>query len=468
MFVKQIAAGVATMALALGLSLAAITPAIAEGESNSASYYVTPNTSEVCQKWEPTGTPTTVTAASFNIPSGATLTKVIIKAGNTGASGQGAENHGYYTDATYRYPAAYADLDWEQVSNLSTTTFGHPSGKAISHAIYCYVPAPVLTDVAGAASATNPVCTEGELVSGFITVTVKAGVSYVITNSANAVISFDANGKTADLPAGSYTVAVSALSGYHLTSASSVPLTIAANPESCGTVEDSLAPTASVTDQTCDVDAEVPVLEDGFITVGSLTGVSYTITADADSTHTPIPYGAVTGTTAALAPGDYTAHPVAKAGFTLSSDADIPLTVSPYDGVCGDLVTHPLVDPSVAQQQLGCSTDGSYTLSSDQLDPEAVVWTVNGSVVSQGKYLVPAAGTVHIVATPGPGFGFAANAQTTWDFTFGAPATCDLKTLALTGSGDAAPLLAVSGLMLVLGIAMMRPGVRIRRRGLQR
>ncbi len=466
---KAIAAATATVALALGLSLAAVAPASAEGESNDPSFYQTPGTSEICQKFTPSGDITTVTATSFSIPAGDILTKVIIKAGNTGASGQGPENHGYYTDSTYEYPAAYTDLDWVHVSDLSSTTFSHPSGKNISHAIYCYIPAPP-TDVAGAAAATNPVCTDNEIVSGFITVTITTGVTYVITNNADGThtpIPFDGTtGKTGDLPAGSYTVAASpSSSAYHLTSAESIPLTIAANPTDCGKVSASVTPSAIVTDQTCNTqDLEKPFKVNGFITVGNLTGVTYTITADKDATHTPIPYDAVTGKTGLLVPGGYTVHPAAKSGFTLSSAADIRLTIAAYDGPCTGLDTHPLVDPSAVQQQIGCNTDGSYTLSSDQQDPAAVVWTVNGSIVSQGTYVVTTAGTYHVVAAPGPGFGFAKDTQTTWDFTFGVPTTCDLKTLALTGSADGMPMLAASGLFMLLGVALVRSGLRTRRR----
>jgi hypothetical protein len=141
--IKRITAAVVALALALGLSLIATSPATAEGASNNASYYVTPSTSEVCQKFSPTGDISTWSLSSVTLPTGMVWTKVIIKAGNTGASGQGAENHGYYTSATYMYPVAYADLDWTQVSNLASTTFSHPSGKNISHAIYCYAHAPV-------------------------------------------------------------------------------------------------------------------------------------------------------------------------------------------------------------------------------------------------------------------------------------------------------------------------------------
>jgi len=557
---KTFAAATATVALALGLSLVAVAPANAEGASNDPGYYQTPNTLEICAKWTPSGSTTTVTAASFSIPAGATLTKVIIKAGNTGASGQGPENHGYYVDPTYVYPAAYADLDWTQVSNFSGT-FSHPSGKNISHAIYCYLPAPKATDVAGAASATNPVCTDGNIVAGFITVTVTTGVTYVITNSSNTVIGFDGTGKTAGLPAGSYTVAVSASSSaYNLTSASSIPLTIAADPEDCGSVlPTDVAGAASRTNPVC-TDAHIV---SGFITVTITTGVTYVITNDADGSHTPIAFDGTTGKTGnlpagsytvavsasssaynltsassipltiaadpsdcgsvggevtpaavptgqtcstdpenpgtvpgfitvsnvgtitytitrdsdsstygynangksvALEPGAYTVHPEAKSGSTLSSTADIHVTVTAFDGKC-QLSTDALATPQVAKDP-GCSAHGSYTLSNSLNDPAAIIWTVNGFPAADGPHSVngPATLTVHAAANA-PTFGLTGGAQTDWTLTFADPSSCgDLKTLALTGTDDGTPLLAASALLMLLGVALMRSGLRIRRR----
>jgi len=459
---KTFAAATATVVLALGLSLAAVAPASAEGDSNSPSFYVTPNTSEVCAKWTPSGDTTTVTAASFSIPAGATLTKVIIKAGNTGAGGQGPENHGYYTDATYQYPAAYADLDWEHVSNLSSTTFSHPSGKNLSHAIYCYVPAPAPTDVAGAASATNPVCTDGNIVSGFITVTITTGVTYVITDSSNNVIQFDGTtGKTGNLPGGSYTVAVSASSSaYNLTSASSIPLTIAADPTDCGSVDDSVAPAAVPTGQTCSTDPENAQKVPGFITLSNVGAITYTITRDSDSSTYKYDSN---GKSDPLEPGAYTVHPEAKPGKVLSSTDDIHVTVTAFDGNC-QLPDHALVTPQV-QQDPGCSAKGTYTLSNNLSDPAALTWTVNGLTVAEGVFKVntPATVVVHAAAN-GPAYGLASGAQTDWTLTFASPATCgDLKTLALTGTDDGMPMLATSGLLLLLGAGLIRSGVRLRR-----
>ncbi|MES1170125.1 MAG: hypothetical protein ABUL47_05500, partial [Leifsonia sp.] len=314
-------------------------------------------------------------------------------------------------------------------------------------------------DVAGAASRTDQVCTDGSLVGGVITVTITPGVTYVITDSSNAVVAFDAGtGQTGALPPGTYSVAVTANSGYHLTSAATIPLTISPYGDDCGKVSTEVTPSASATDQSCSFDGDTSSLVGGVITVDIQTGIDYTIT---DSGNVVIPFDAGTGTTGHLAPGAYTVHPSAQSGFTLSDASDIPLTIAAYDGKCGQLSTDALVDPSAAQVQMGCSTDGSYTLISDQLDPASVVWTVNGSVVPQGTYSVPSAGHFVIDAAPGAGFGFADKTQSEWIFDFTTPSTCDLKTLALTGSEpDGGFVLA--GFLVLFGLAALRMSRRVR------
>ena len=154
-------------------------------------------------------------------------------------------------------------------------------------------------------------------------------------------------------------------------------------------------------------------------------------------------------------------HPSAQSGFTLTDTSDIPLTIAPYDGDCGQLITHPLVDPSAVQVQMGCDIVGSYTLTSDQVDADSVVWTVNGSVVAQGTYFVPSAGHFVIDAAPGPGFGFAFGTQSEWVFDFGVPTTCDLKTLALTGSDPQGDVM-LAGFALLFGLALLRMSRRVR------
>lgn len=559
---KKLMAATVALGLAVGLSLVATSPALAEGASNDASYYETPNTGEVCAKYTPSGDITTWSLSSVTLPAGMMWTKVIIKAGNTGASGQGPEDHGYYTNATYMYPAANTDLDWVQVSNLGTTTFSHPSNKNISHVIYCYAPAPA-TDVAGSASSTDQTCTDEALVGGVITVVITTGVTYVITDSSNTVVPFDGTtGKTGELAPGNYTVSVSASSSaYHLTSPASIALSIGSYVGECGQKLIDATPSASKTDQGCTVDSESPSLTDGFITVVITDGVTYTIT---DSSNNTVAFDATTGKTAGLAPGVYTVHPTALSGYTLTDSSDIVLTIAAYGDDCGvvlasvtptasasnqdcsmttevpivitvidgyitvgikagvsytitdasnntvafdsttgktgalapgvytvhpsalsgyvltdssDIVltiaeydhlkcfqehTHGLVDPSSVQVQIGCNVAGSYTLSSDQQDGNAVTWTVNGSVVSQGTYYVSTPGHYVIDAAPGPGFGFATGTQHEWVYDFGYPKTCDLKTLALTGQ-DSGGVFLLAGFLALFGLACVRMSVRARR-----
>jgi hypothetical protein len=159
-------------------------------------------------------------------------------------------------------------------------------------------------------------------------------------------------------------------------------------------------------------------------------------------------------------------------GYKLPADSTYPTggwTFSPKAApVCGDITTHPVVDPAVASTQAGCFTQGSYTLSSDldSLDPTAVMWTVNGSPVNAGTYKVSGAKTLTITAAPNTkaGYGFDATAQTSWTLTFAAATACDLKTLALTGTGNPAGWIGLGYLLLVLGTALIAiPMIRRRR-----
>ncbi len=317
------------------------------------------------------------------------------------------------------------------------------------------------TTVPSSVSHTDQTCSVGKPIGGVITVGTEDHVSYQIKDALHNVVPFDNTGKTDQLAPGTYTVTATADTGYSLDPDVSGPVTITGPEGGCGRVESSVAASAHETDQSCSVDSEVPGLVNGYITVGIATGVSYRITKDSDSTHTPIPFDSVSGKTGALATGNYTVHPSAQPGFTLADSADIPLTIAAYDGLCGQLVTHPLVDPSAAQAQITCNASGSYTLSSDQTDAEAVVWTVNGSPVSQGKYTVATAGHYVIDAAPGAGFGFADGTQTHWVFDF-AVATCSLTTLALTGSNPTG-ILVLAGFLTLFGLALLRRAGQVRK-----
>ena len=140
------------------------------------------------------------------------------------------------------------------------------------------------------------------------------------------------------------------------------------------------------------------------------------------------------------------------------AQSSFPVTINP--GEC--LPTEPLVTPAAASSQIGCFSNGSYTLSNDLNDPNAVIWTVNGTQVAPGKYTVSNTASLSIVAAPNaPQYGFSAGAQTTWTVNFKKPTVCDLETLALTGQSPTGLLIAAD-LFVVAGLALF--AVRAMRR----
>lgn len=138
--------------------------------------------------------------------------------------------------------------------------------------------------------------------------------------------------------------------------------------------------------------------------------------------------------------------------YKLDPSVTLPFTFTINPGKC--LPTHPLVTPAAVSSQIGCFNNGSYTLTNDLNDTDAVIWTVNGSQVVPGKYSVGTTGTVTIAAAPNaPDYGFAAGAQTTWTVDFKKPTVCDTDTLALTGQSPTGLLVAADAFV-VAGLAM--------------
>jgi hypothetical protein len=166
-----------------------------------------------------------------------------------------------------------------------------------------------------------------------------------------------------------------------------------------------------------------------------------------------------------LKPGTYSVSAVANTGYFLQGYNGPWTEVLTSAEPCGDLITHPLVDPSAVQVQMGCFTNGSYTLSNDLSDPAALIWTVNGSTVSQGTYKVTAPGTVVVhAATSGPSYGLEDGATTDWTFHFVRPTSCDLTTLALTGSTPTG-WIVFGYVLLVSGLALVAVRFARRREG---
>jgi hypothetical protein len=223
-----------------------------------------------------------------------------------------------------------------------------------------------------------------------------------------------------------------------------------------GAVSESRLSTASLTSSSVNAQltaAALPQIKsvvthtliDAFITIPNTPHVQYFIN---DVLQT------VTGKII-LNPGTYKVSAAAETGYILTG-YDGPWTeVLASATPCSDLITHPLVAPSAVQVQMGCVSSGSYTLSNSINDAAALIWTVNGSTVSPGTYQVGTAGTVVVhAATSGPSYGLEEDATTDWTFHFVRPTSCDLTTLALTGSTPTGWIifgyaLLVSGLALV-------------------
>ena len=197
------------------------------------------------------------------------------------------------------------------------------------------------------------------------------------------------------------------------------------------------------THQYCDDSKQPRVLVDGTITITAAANVEYYLDG------------------LLKAPGTYPVAP-GQHEVTIKYDVDkyylddqshvFPFKFTINPGVC--LPTHELVTPAAVSTQIGCFTAGSYTLSNNTGDAKAVLWTVNGSQVAQGKYTVSTPGIVTITAAPNaPDYGFNPGVQTSWTVDFKQPAVCDVETLALTGQSPTGLLIAAD-LLVVAGLAM--------------
>ncbi|MEO8093587.1 MAG: hypothetical protein ABI632_01515 [Pseudolysinimonas sp.] len=209
--------------------------------------------------------------------------------------------------------------------------------------------------------------------------------------------------------------------------------------------------TPSATDQFCDDGDLSSTLVQGTITIFPAANIEYFLDGVLiePGTHD-------------IEPGDHTVTVQYDHGkFNLATGIVLPFELYVSPGLC--LPTEGLVEPAVASSQIGCFSNGSYTLSNDQADANAVIWTVNGSQVAEGKYTASGPGTVTITAAPNaPAWGFQDGIQTTWTVDFKKPSVCDIETLALTGQSPTGLLIAAD-LLVVAGLALF--ATRAARRG---
>ncbi len=196
--------------------------------------------------------------------------------------------------------------------------------------------------------------------------------------------------------------------------------------------------------------AAAKIQRQGTITIPVSAGVQYFLDG------APVGAGIYT-----VAPGIHTvtADVLDPATTKLDPAFVLPITFDIQPGLCEP---DKLVVPAASSNQVGCFSAGSYTLSNNLNDPNAIIWTVNGTQVAAGKYTVTNSGTVTIVAAANtPDYGLEPGVQTSWTVDFKKPTVCDLETLALTGQSPTG-LLIVADLFVVTGLALF--AVRAMRR----
>ena len=285
----------------------------------------------------------------------------------------------------------------------------------------------------------------------FTLIYVEHVIYQVSINGAPATDEIIAANKTITVPAGS-TVVVTARADdpakYQTKAFSWTKVFV--NPGDCKVVVTPLKPAA--TDQFCDkFDPNNPKQVQGIITIPATADIAYFIDGSPATAGPNV-----------VTPGVHqvTASVINAATHKLDAGVVLPFKFDIKPGLCQPDF---LSVPAAASSQIGCFSGGSYTLSNSLNDPNAVIWTVNGTQVASGKYTVTNSGTVTIVASPNlPRYGFTPGSQTTWTVNYQKPTVCDLETLALTGQSPTG-LLIVADLLVVAGLALF--AVRAMRRG---
>jgi hypothetical protein len=323
------------------------------------------------------------------------------------------------------------------VALANYTLTGYPAGgwsETIHDALACGDVTPTPPSVSDETCAVNK-DGNGTYTSGSITIPASTTVDYFIDGS-------PVSAGTHDYAVGTHTVTAVAHANYTLVGypAGGWPETIG-SAKPCGDVHP-VDPT--VVDQSCVVLDNIGSYHSGYIDLPAAGNVTYFIDGVAAGTHNE------------LAPGTYQVTATAVPNYTLVGypDGGWSETIHAAEP-CGQLVDHPVLIPLVTFVQLGCTTNGSYTLSNDIGAADGVIWTVDGSQVAQGTYQVTSARTVTVhAAANGPAYGLNGTPQVDWTLTFVAATTCDLKTLALTGTTPTGGML-LAYFMLLAGIGII-------------
>jgi hypothetical protein len=170
-----------------------------------------------------------------------------------------------------------------------------------------------------------------------------------------------------------------------------------------------------------------------------------------------------------LSDGTYMFKVTVDEGYTLTTPKNFSEVIADKDPEDCTLTTEGPIDPKPTFTPATCQANGSYTLtappSQDGLPSPSVFWYVNDVLKADGTYSVvaPASITVKVVANDGYTF-LDFNTEVTFDpYQFTVPTACGLTTLALTGASDTTPALALTAFLGLLGLAMVRSGIRVNR-----
>ena len=122
---------------------------------------------------------------------------------------------------------------------------------------------------------------------------------------------------------------------------------------------------------------------------------------------------------------------------------EVPADMVQVGSACRPVQLPPMavVTPEVASNNITCKAGGSYTLGEADGITDAIVWKVDGNLVTAGTHAVTKAGTHTVTAVPGNGHGFdfGIDNPSSWTLSFTAPKDCgDLTTLALPGDDSLA------------------------------
>lgn len=301
-------------------------------------------------------------------------------------------------------------------------------------------------------TATDAVCTEGEVTPGSYTL---ADVDHVTYNvKVNGVLTKDVEPGTYPADQGDRVVVFAlADKGWNLGDGGHVDVW-KFHFRSDGLCK-AFPVEPAISDQVCTVGQDgTGVYTNGEIDIPDTTGVQYTI----DGVN-------VDAGPNAVEPGDHTVAAIALDGYKLRH-YDGPWTLtSQFAQACGKLPTDALVTPQVTDPQ-GCGATGTFTLSNNLGEADAVIWTIDGEPAAPGPHTLTAGTTVHIHAEAnGPKYGLDGTKQD-WTVGFIDPVACgDLKTLALTGGSLPTGLIGGGALLLVAGLSLLSVHLLRRRRG---